>query len=111
MTINIKVFYLMTLMERPEFMRPKISNMPEIIIDQYQLRNKVTKDRSVYVQINRGMYGLPNAGIIAQEQLEKRLNAHGYRQSKLTPGFWKYDWRPICFSLVVDDFGVKYVGK
>ena len=57
------------------------------------------------------MYGLPNAGKIAQELLKKRLNAHRYRQSKLTPGFWKHDWRPICFSLVVDDFGVKYVGK
>ncbi len=107
MTIDIKDFYLMTPMERPEFMRLKISDMPENIIEQYQLRNKDTKDGYVDVQINGGMYGLPNAGIIAQEQLEKRLNAHGYRQSKLTPGFWKHDWRPICFSLVVDDFGVK----
>ena len=71
MTIDIKDFYLMTPMERPEFMRLKISNMPEIIIKQYQLQNKVTKDGYVYVQINGGMYGLPNAGIIAQEQLEK----------------------------------------
>ena len=27
------------------------------------------------------------------------------------PGLWKHDWRPIQFTLVVDDFGVKYVGK
>ena len=39
------------------------------------------------------------------------LEKHGYLQSKLTPGFWKHKWRPISFSLVVDDFGVKYVGK
>ena len=77
MTIDIKDFYLMTPMERPEFMRLKINDMPENIIDQYQLRDKVTKDGYVYVQINDGMYGLPNAGIIAQKQLEKRLNAHG----------------------------------
>ena len=57
----------MTPMERPEFMRFKISDMPENIIDQYQLQNKVTKDGYVYVQINGGMYDLPNAGIIAQE--------------------------------------------
>ena len=24
---------------------------------------------------------------------------------------WTHDWRPICFSLVVDNFGVKYVGE
>ena len=36
---------------------------------------------------------------------------HGYRQRKLVPGLWMHDWRPVQFTLVVDDFGVKYVGK
>ena len=57
------------------------------------------------------MYGLPMAGILAQELLEKGLNSHGYQQSKYTPGLWTHKWRPICFSLVVNDFGVKYVGQ
>jgi hypothetical protein len=57
------------------------------------------------------MYGLPQAGIIAQELLEERLKAAGYSQSKTTRGFWKHEWRPISFTLVVDDFGVKYIGK
>ena len=57
------------------------------------------------------MYGLPQAGIIAQKLLEERLAKHGYRQSVTTPGLWKHDTRPICFSLVVDNFGVKYVGE
>ena len=26
-------------------------------------------------------------------------------------GLWKHKWRPVTFSLVVDDFGVKYIGK
>ena len=25
------------------------------------------------------------------------------------PGLWKYKWRTVQFTLVVDDFGVKYV--
>ena len=29
----------------------------------------------------------------------------------MTPGFWTHSWRPISFTLVVDDFGVKYVGN
>ncbi len=57
------------------------------------------------------MYGLPQAGIIAQELLEKRLKIAGYSQSKLTPGYWTHTWRPISFTLVVDDFGVKYINK
>ena len=39
------------------------------------------------------------------------MNKHGYRQSKLVPGLWKQDTWPIQFTLVVDDFGVKYVGE
>ncbi len=59
----------------------------------------------------KGMYGLPQAGLIANELLELRLNKHGYRQSKLVPGLWRHDTCPIQFTLVVNDFGVKYVGK
>ena len=29
----------------------------------------------------------------------------------MVPGFWTHDWRPVQFTLVVDDFGVKYVGE
>jgi len=51
------------------------------------------------------------AGLLANKLLEKHLNKHGYRQSKLVPGLWKHDTRPIQFTLVVDNFGVKYVGE
>jgi hypothetical protein len=57
------------------------------------------------------MYGLPKAGMIAQELLAKRLKEHGYTQSKTTSALWKHEWRPITFSLIVNNFGVKYVGK
>ena len=58
------------------------------------------------------MYGLPQAGLIAQELLEKRLNKEGYHQSKIIPGLWTHEWHPpIQFTLVVDDFGVKYEGN
>ena len=98
-------------MARPEYMRLKIDDMSDNIIKQYQLREKATKDGYVYVEINKGMYGLPQAGIIAQQLLEKRLDAAGYHQSTITPGFWTHDWRPISFALCIDDFGVKYVGE
>ncbi|EJK62273.1 hypothetical protein THAOC_17120, partial [Thalassiosira oceanica] len=111
MTMDISNFYLNTPMPRPEYIRTKLSDIPDEIIDQYNLRKLATADGSVYMIVTKGMYGLPQAGKLANELLEKRLNAHGYRQSKLVPGLWKHDWRPIQFTLVVDDFGVKYVGK
>ena len=56
------------------------------------------------------MYGLPHAGLIEQQLLKKRLEKHGYGQSNITPGFWKYDTRPISFTLTVNDFGVMCIG-
>jgi hypothetical protein len=57
------------------------------------------------------MYGLPQAGILANKLLAKRLATKGYFQMRHTPGLWTHSHRPVQFSLVVDDFGVKYVGK
>jgi len=59
MTINVKDFYPNTPMARPEFMRLKINDIPEIVIKQYKLRERATHDGYVYVQINKGIYGLP----------------------------------------------------
>jgi hypothetical protein len=57
------------------------------------------------------LYGLPQAGIIPRELLATQLKTAGYTQSKLTPGYWKHEWQPISFTLVVDNFGVKYSRK
>ena len=40
-----------------------------------------------------------------------RLEKEGYYESRTTPGLWRHKWRPIQFCLVVDAFGVEYVGK
>ena len=110
MTIDIKDFYLNTQMDRPEFMRLKLSDIPDNIIELYKLSD-IAHDGSVYVRIQKEMHGLSQAGKISQELLEQQLQANGYHQSKFNPGFWKHNWRPICFALCVDDFGIKYVGK
>ena len=36
---------------------------------------------------------------------------HGYYEVAHTPGLWRHVTRPVQFTLVVDDFGVKYVGE
>jgi hypothetical protein len=89
----------------------KLDLFPPDIIDKYNLANKVDQNGNGHCEVRRGMYGLPQAGIIAQELLKEPLQKAGYMQSKLTPGYWKHEWRPISSTLVVDDFGVKYIGK
>ncbi len=110
-TMDIKKIYLNTPMTRYEYMRLKLADMPDDTIEHYKLRDVATPDGYVYCEIQKGMHGLPQAGIIAQELLAKGLKEHGYSQSETTPGLWKHEWRPITFSLVVNNFGVKYTGE
>jgi hypothetical protein len=111
MTMDISNFYLMTPLLRPEYIRIRLTDLPDEIIKEYKLKDKATAKGFIYLEVVKGMYGLPQAGLLANELLEKRLNKHGYYQSKLVPGSWKHKTRPMQFTLVVDDFGVKYVGR
>jgi hypothetical protein len=111
MTMDISNFYLMTPLHCSKFIWIKISDIPDEVINKYKLREKATNNGSIYIRAKCSMYSLPQAGLLANELLEKRLNKHGYQQSKLVPGLWKHDTRPIQFTLVVDDFSMKYVGK
>ena len=111
MSLDIKNFYLNTPMERYEYVRLKLDDVPTEIQIQYGLRDKVDQDGYVHIEVRKGMYGLPQAGILAQQLLEQRLNKHGHFQNKAVPGLWTHETRPISFTLVVDDFGIKYVGQ
>jgi hypothetical protein len=87
MTINIKIFYLNKPMECYKYFRMKLKLFPEDVIDEYNLCNKVDANGNVHCKVCLGMYGLPQAGIIAQELLETCLLKAGYTQSKITPGY------------------------
>ena len=43
--------------------------------------------------------------------IRKKLAKHGFAQTQHNPGLWKHHSNPIKFTLVVDDFGVKYDEK
>jgi hypothetical protein len=110
-TIDLKDFYLNTPMDQPKYMQMKISNLPPDFVKAYNLIGLATNDGTIYVKIQKEMYDLLQAGILAQNLLEKCLNQHGYHQSNITPGLWKHDWWPLLFTLCVDNFGIKYVGQ
>jgi hypothetical protein len=108
---DLKDFYLNTPMARYEYMRLPLSIIPEEIILQYNLREIATPDGWVYIEIRKGMYGLKQAGLIANQRLTKHLATHGYFPTPRTPGLWRHRTRNIAFSLVVNYFRIKYVGK
>ena len=48
------------------------------------------------------------AGIITHEALREHLKPYGYAPENITQGLWTHTDRDINFTLVVDDFGIKY---
>ena len=54
------------------------------------------------------MYGLTQAGKIANDKIKLHLSKFGYDPVPIMPGLWRHQTFPLEFSLVVHDFGVKY---
>ena len=110
MGIDIKSFYLTAPLDRYNYMKMPLSGFPQHVREQYNLETHANNG-FVFLEICRAIYGLPQAGILAKKILRKHLEPEGYYEVAHTPGLWKHVSRPIQFTLVVDDCGVKYVGK
>jgi hypothetical protein len=110
MMMDIKNYYLGTPLPRFEYMKMLLSRFPEEIIQKYNL-NALAVDGWVYIEIRKVMYGLKQAGLLTNQLLQTRLAPFGYYPVRRTPGLWLHKTRPISFTLIVDDFAVKYVGK
>ena len=110
LSADITNYYLGTPLDRPEYARIRIKDIPQEFIDEYNLMQYVHKGW-VYFEITKGIYGLKQAGKLANDLLTERLSKHGYFQCATTPGLWRHKWRTGLFVLIVDDFGIEYVGK
>jgi hypothetical protein len=109
MTADIADFYLGTPLARKEYMRISSNLIPLAIQQRYNLQ--LDSNATALVEINKGIYGLPQAGKLAQDRLIHHLTAHGYHPTAHTPCLFRHETRPVAFTLVVDDFGIKYSGK
>jgi hypothetical protein len=109
MSLDISNFYLMAPMTQYEYVRMNLSDFPDDIIEEYKLRKIADANGTVIAECRKCVYGLPQAGILANKYLEKHLNEYGYYQSNYTNGLWSHESRRIQFALCVDNFGVKYV--
>ena len=66
-------------------MRVTIDMIPEEIIQQYNIIPLV-KNGYVYIETQKVMYGLPQAGLIANLHLKQHLEKFGYAPTTHTPG-------------------------
>jgi hypothetical protein len=66
-------------MAQYNYMRLKLSDISANVIKHYKLNEIATFNGYFYdCIIQKGMYGLPQAGIIAQDLLADQLKRHGY---------------------------------
>jgi hypothetical protein len=110
MMMDINNYYLGNPLPRFEYMKVLLSRSPEEIINKYNL-NALAVDGWVYIEIRKGMYGLKQARLLANQLLQTCLEPFGYYPARYTQGILSHKPRPISFTLVVDDFTVKYFGK
>ena len=99
-----------TPLTRYDYLRISIALIPDEIIQKYNMLPLV-RNGFIYLDICKVVYGFPQVGCLSNYLLTKILSPKGYFQCTHTPGLWRHPLRPILFSLVLDNFVVKYVGK
>ena len=52
-------------------MKIQLAQIPDEIITEYNLKNKAHSNGMVYIEIQKGMYGLPQAGMLANKLLKR----------------------------------------
>jgi hypothetical protein len=77
MMMEINKYYLGTPLPRFEYMKMLFSRFPEEIVQKYNL-NALAVDGWVYIEILKGMYGLKQVGLLANQLLQTRLAPFGY---------------------------------
>ncbi len=68
-------------------MKIPLTLFPKHVRDQYDLE-KHAKNGFVYLELHGPIYGSPQAGVLANKLLRKRLAPHGYYKVVHTPGLW-----------------------
>ena len=89
----IKHFYLNNVLPDPEFMRIPLTMIPQEIVDAYNLTELVDEQGWIYMSIEKVMYGLKQAGTIANQELVKNMAPFGYHNLQHTPGLSMGPWQ------------------
>ena len=107
MTINIKYFRLGNPMNQYEDMQIPVTYIPGYIMFQNNLVS-LAVNNNILVKIRKGIYKLPHAGLIVQQRLNKYFYQYEYTSAESALGIYTHHARKTTFTLIVDDFGLKY---
>ena len=94
---DIKDFYYGTPLQRFEYVKIQLVDIPDDIVEQYKFR-EIATNGWIYMEIRKGMPGLKQAGKVANDRLITHLAKYGYAPCKRTPVLWKHKSRPITFT-------------
>jgi Reverse transcriptase (RNA-dependent DNA polymerase) len=106
--IDVKDFYLNNVLPSHEFVFFQADFIPPEFYEQYNDKIVPPPKGHIYARVEKGTYGLPQAGKVASDALLPRLAAAGYNETGHIPGLFKHSTFPTYFALVVDDFLVQY---
>ena len=87
-TFEINDFYYGILIEYYECTRIQLSDIPQDIIDEYNLE-ATHHDGWVYIDIQKGIPWLKQAGKIDNDHLCTHMEKYGYSPVRRTPNLWK----------------------
>ena len=87
--LDIKNMYLHSHLKEPEFMRIPQEMIPDEIVQQYQLQHHF-HNGYLYCEIQKGLYGLPQAGKLAHDKLKAHLKKFDFTPCSINPGLWKH---------------------
>ena len=114
MSLDIVDMYLHTKLPDNEwaYMTIQLADIPQVIIDKYKIMDYVRPGSTkIYVEVRGALYGMKQSGYLAQQELTQHLANHGYLPSKQTPCLFHHITDDIEFTLITDDFGVRYGNK
>jgi hypothetical protein len=91
MCLNIEFFYLTAALEYFEYMKMPLTLFPSWIIKKYDLKTHA-KDGWVHLEMRWAVWGLPQAGILANKRLQRKLAPFGYYECVDTPDLWYHEF-------------------
>ena len=100
--MDIKDFFLQSVIPEPEYLKIKMTQIPEEIIDELNLVPLIDSKgvKFIYAEVNRAMYGLKQSNIISEKELQSNLAKHDIYQTEIK-GLFRHKTRNIIFACML----------
>jgi hypothetical protein len=110
-TIDIVDYYLETLLPSPESVRIDVSSISLPTLTKLGLLPFLRHSHGkpfLFCDVLKTVPGLPQSGLLSQLRLIALLSQHGFSSETSTPMLFHHHIHSTAFTLVVDDFLVRY---